>query len=120
MRVLGREPAQIAAALAAAVQLVCALFLPLSVAQQGAVNAACVAVAAVFTALAVSKEKAAPLVTGALQAIIALALAFGISLTPGMQATIMTLVSTLGGWWLRTQVWAPLPPEAVASNRHVA
>jgi nicotinamide riboside transporter PnuC len=120
MRVLGREPAQFAAALAAAVQLVTALFLPLSVTQQGAVNAVCVAVAGLFTALAVSKEKAAPLIAGLLQAIIALALAFGIALSPDMQSTLMSVVATVGGWWLRTQVWAPVPPEAVAANPELA
>lgn len=122
MRALaGREPAQIAAALAAAVQLATSLAIPLSVEQQGAINAASVAVAGFVTALVVDQERAAPMVAGVLQAILALGLSFGVALPQPVQSTIMTALTTLAAWWLRTQVWAPVPAtETAHPGRHAA
>lgn len=123
MRIFGRETAQVAAIIVAVVQLATSVWLPLTVEQQGTVNAVAVALAGFVTALAVSKEKAAPLVAGLLQALVALAISFGITLPQTLQSTIMIALATLASWWLRTQVWAPVPAEETTSllgGRHSA
>lgn len=105
--VFGREPAQWIGLLSAAVALFSALALPLTVEQQGAVIAVATAVFGVLGAAAVSGERAAPLVAGLVQSVLALALAFGASLTPEVQGSVMAFVAAGVGWYLRTQVVAP-------------
>ena len=116
---LGREPAQWTGLFSAAVMLFSALILPLTDAQQGALNAVAVVVAGLVTALAVSAEKAAPLVAGLIQSLIALALAFGFELSTEMQGAVMTFVAAAVALYLRTQVVAPAPAEP-ASQAHTA
>lgn len=116
---IGREAAQIAALVAALVQLVGSLTLGFTIEEQGALNAAVVLVLGVFTAWAVSAEKAAPLVAGAVQAVMAVALAFGLQLAPNVQGAIMTFVTAAVAFYLRTVVWAPVGPDAVSTTgRH--
>lgn len=103
---LGREPAQWIGLLSAAVALFSAVVLPLSVEQQGALIAVATAAFGVLGAFAVSAEKAAPLVAGLVQSVLALALAFGAQLDPATQGSIMAFVAAIVGWYLRTQVVA--------------
>lgn len=114
----GREPAQWIGLLSAAVALFSALVFPLSVEQQGALIAVATAVFGVAGALAVSGEKAAPLVAGLVQSVMALALAFGAELSPELQGTIMAFVASVVGFWLRTQVVAPVPAARVDAAQH--
>jgi nicotinamide riboside transporter PnuC len=111
---LGREPAQWLGLLSAAVALFSAVVLPLSVGQQGALIAVATAVFGVAGALAVSGEKAAPFVAGLVQSVLALALAFGAQLSPEVQGSIMAFVAAGVGWYLRTQVVAPVPDATTA------
>lgn len=113
MLILGREPAQWLGLLSAAIALLSALALPLSVEQQGSVIAVATAVIGVVTAFAVSAEKAAPLVAGLVQSVLALALAFGLDLTPEVQGSVMAFVAAGVAWYLRTQVVAPVSATAV-------
>lgn len=115
MKVLGREPAQWLGLLSALVALLSSTLVPLTVAQQGAVNATATAVFGFVTALAVSGEKAAPLVAGLIQSVIALALAFGLQLSPELQGSLMAFVAAGVAWYLRTQVEAPVSRAAVSS-----
>jgi hypothetical protein len=94
---------------------VSALFFPLSIEQQGTLNAVAVAVFGLLTALAVSGEKAAPLVGGLLQAVLACALAFGLALSPEMQSSAMAFVTAAVALFMRTQVVAPGAPRAMLS-----
>lgn len=119
MNIVGREPAQIAALLAAVIQ-VASLFLHLSVDQQGGLNAVAVALAGIGTALAVSQERAAPLIAGLLQSVLACALAFGVQMPAGAQSTLMAFVAALASWWLRTQVTAPVQLTPVAGRHEAA
>lgn len=106
---LGREPAQWIGLFSAAVALFSAIVLPLSIGQQGALIAVATAAFGVAGALAVSAEKAAPLVAGFVQSVLALALAFGLALSPEVQGSVMAFVAAGVGFYLRTQVTAPVP-----------
>lgn len=103
-----REPAQLLGLLAAAIQLISATVLPLTVEQQGVLNAVAVAVAGFVTAAMVSAEKAAPAVAGLVQSVLACALAFGLALTPDVQSSVMAFTTALVAWYIRTQVVAPV------------
>ena len=111
MRILGREPIQLLGLLRAALVLFSATVLPLTVDQQGAVCAVAAAVLGVAGAAAVSAERAAPLVAGLVEAVLALALAFGANLEPGLQGAVMAFVAAGVALYLRTQVVAPVAPE---------
>lgn len=116
----GREPAQWIGLLSAAVALFSAIVLPLSVEQQGALIAVATAVFGIAGALAVSGEKAAPFVAGLVQSVLALALSFGVALDPNVQGSIMAFVAAAVGWYLRTQVVAPVPAARVDASPHKA
>lgn len=113
MKILGREPVQWLALLSAGVALFSALVLPVTVAQQGAIMAVAAALFGVVGAIAVSGEKAAPLVAGLVQSVLALALAFGLNLPTEVQGSVMAFVAAGVGWYLRTQVVAPVPAAAI-------
>lgn len=117
MKIFGREPALVLGLIAAAVQLFSAVVLPLTVEQQGVLNAVAVAVIGFATAAAVSVEKAAPAVLGVVQAVLACALAFGLALAPETQGAIMAFVTALVSAFARTQVVAPTPAVEV-DGRH--
>lgn len=120
VNLLGREPAQWIGLLSAAVALFSSLIFPLDVGQQGAVIAVATAGFGVAGALAVSAEKAAPLVAGLVQSVIALALAFGLQLSPEVQGSIMAFVAAGVAFYLRTQVTAPVTATGeVLSTRPV-
>lgn len=113
MKIFGREPSLILGLIAAAVQLLSATLLPLSIEQQGVLNAVAVAVMGFATAAAVSAEKAAPAVLGVVQAVLACALAFGLAIEPSTQGAVMAFVTALVSAFVRTQVVAPTPASAV-------
>jgi hypothetical protein len=109
VKIFGREPALILGLIASAIQLVSATVLPLSVEQQGVLNAVAVAAIGLLTAAVVSAEKAAPAVLGLVQAVLACALAFGLHLDPATQGAVMAFATALVSAFVRTQVWAPQP-----------
>jgi hypothetical protein len=113
VKIFGREPAMILGAIAAAIQLLSATLLPLSVEQQGVLNAVAVAVIGLVTAAAVSAEKAAPAVLGLVQAVLACALAFGLQMSPETQGAAMAFVTAMVSLFVRTQVVAPVPASSV-------
>lgn len=115
MNYFKREPAQILGTVAAVIQLASALFLHLSVAEQGTLNAVAVAVLGFVLALSVSAEKAAAVAAGLVQAVIACALAFGFVLSSDLQSSIMVFVSAVSAFWLRTQVVAPVASSEVVA-----
>jgi hypothetical protein len=115
-KIFGREPALWLAVVAAAVQLVAYWVFPLTDAQQGVINAVATALFGTITAFAVSAEKGVPFLLGLLQALIALALAFGLKLDPGAQVAIMAFATTVASFITRTQVVAPVPPSATVRS----
>lgn len=113
MKIFGREPSLILGLIASAIQLFSAIVLPLTIEQQGVLNAVAVAVIGVVTAVAVSTDKAAPAVLGFVQAVLACALAFGLALSPEVQGAVMAFTTALVSAFVRTQVSAPVPAAAV-------
>lgn len=119
LTLLRREPIQIIGFFAAGLQLLVSLLVPLTIDQQGAINAAIVVVAGVASAFTVSVEKAAPLIAGLIQALIALAASFGLFLAPQVQGALMTLITGGIAFYIRTQVTA-IVPLATSDSRHAA
>lgn len=107
MRLL-REPVQLLGLVRALLVLLSATVIPLTLEQQGAVIAVLAAVCGIVGAFSVSAERAAPLVAGFIEAVLALALAFGAVLDAGTQAAIMSFVAAGIAMYLRTQVGAPV------------
>lgn len=107
MKLLGREPAQWLQ-LVSGILIFLTPLLHLTPDMNGAILAVVTAVFGVATGLAVSGEKAAPMVAGLLKALIALALAFHFELSPEIQAGSMVLLEATVAWYLRTQVIAPV------------
>jgi ABC-type enterochelin transport system permease subunit len=109
-----REPALLILGLiAAVVQMVSAFLFPLTIDQQGVLNAVAVAIAGVITAAMVRSDQLAPAVLGAVQAILALGLAFGLNLAPEQQSVVMTFTAAVVAMFIRTQVQAPVPARVV-------
>lgn len=106
-------------AIAAAIQLFSALILPLSVDQQGVLNAVAVAVIGAVTAWSVSAERAAAALVGVVQAVLACALVFGLDLAPDAQGAIMAFVAALASAWVRTQVTAPVAATVRPVSGHL-
>lgn len=109
MKFLGREPALWIAFAGAAIQVISSLVLELSVDQQGTLNAIIVAAFGIATAVAVKGDQLVPAVLGGFKALLALALAFGLALSPENQAFIMVLVGTVVALAVRDRVIAPVP-----------
>ncbi|MEV0826024.1 hypothetical protein [Nonomuraea rubra] len=107
MKIFGREPALVLGLLSAGLQLVTALFLPLTTEQVAAINSIAAAGLGVWTAFATrnldggKSIKAAAL--GFTQAGITLGLVFGVSLTDQQTASIMAFVALLGAVFVRQQ-----------------
>jgi hypothetical protein len=121
-RILGREPAYWLSLVSALVALVSATVLPLTVDQQGWVNAVAAALVGVVTAWALAGERLVAALVGFGKALIAAALAFGLSLAPEVQSTLMIAVEiVLTGLLVRPNVVAPISPggtggDAVAAS----
>lgn len=110
-----RDPVWYTNLVAALVMLVSTFFVPLTIDQQGALNAVALAVAGIVSAWKVSDGQLA-LVVGLFKAIIAVAISFGLHLTDVQQLVIMTVVTAVGSGFVRTQVGAPIPPPASTAN----
>lgn len=101
-----REPVQIAGGFAALIQFVSTQVVPLTVNEQGALNAVVVAVLGFVAAAAVSEEKALPAVAGLVQSVLAVVLSFGVQVSPTWQAGVMAFVAALTAFVVRPQVVA--------------
>jgi hypothetical protein len=103
-----REPALILGLVAAVIQMVSAFVFPLTVEQQGVLNAVAVAVVGLITAIIVRAEQLAPAILGLVQSVIAVGLAFGLHLTPENQSVIMTFAAAVVAMFTRQVVTAPV------------
>jgi hypothetical protein len=106
--IFGREPVKWLGLIAAAIQLFSSVFIPLSVDQQGALNAVAAALLGLIAAFMVSADKGVPLIAGLMQAVMACALTFNLDLSPTFQGAVMAFVSSLVAMYVRTQVTAPI------------
>jgi hypothetical protein len=113
---LGREPVKIGALIAAILGLVSGLGMGVTVDQQGVINGAVVLLIGLINTWVVSEEKALPLIAGAVQAVMSVALSFGLELSPQVQASVMTFVVALVAMWMRGQVTPPVGPDSVSKG----
>lgn len=74
-----------------------------------ALNAVAVAVAGVLTAFFVRTDQLVPALSGMAQAVLTLALAFGLHLAPEQQAGVLVIAGMIVAAFVRTQVAAPVP-----------
>jgi hypothetical protein len=105
-KILGREPA-VFFALAASVLLAAIQFLNVPDTISGALNAVVLAGAGFATAATVSAERALPALTGLVQAVFAVFLAYGSPLSDSAQTGILALIAAVGAYFVRQNVEAP-------------
>jgi uncharacterized membrane protein YjjP (DUF1212 family) len=110
MKIFGREPALWAAFASAAIKLVAAFWINLSVDQQSALNAIVAALLGLAVAFLV-RDGIQAAVLGFVQALLALGIGFGLHIAAENQAVIMSFVAVAVGMFVRTQVGAPVPPQ---------
>jgi hypothetical protein len=111
-KIFGREPALWLALVSILVKMGAAFGLDVTVDQQSAINAAAAAVVGLIVARIVHDGTVAA-VLGTAQAVMALAVGFGLHLAADRQAIIMSLVSVTLSLVVRSQVTAPVPPAAI-------
>lgn len=104
-----RDPVFLAQLVAAVIMAISTFAFPLTVDQQGVLNALAVSIAGIVASWRVSDGQLALLV-GLFKAVIAVGLAFGLHLTPEQQLVLITLVQLGGAMFVRTQVGSELPP----------
>jgi hypothetical protein len=107
MKIFGREPALLLAFLAAVVQVVSTFVVTLTPGQQGLLNAAAAAVAGVITAIVVHDGVQAA-VLGLVQAVLSLAVGFGLHWDGIQQSVVMAVVGAGLALWVRDRVTAPI------------
>lgn len=108
MMLFGREPAALAAVARAAIALFAAFWIPLSLEQQGALNAVVAAVLGIVVAFTVRAEKALPLLLGLVEAAVYLAVSFGWQVPAEKQALIVAFAAAVVAVWTRDRVTAPV------------
>lgn len=108
----GRNPV---AVVETVVQVVLGLLLALALPADlsGAWSAAVVAAGGVATSLWVAKEKLLPTLTGFIKAAFALVVTLGVQWPPSVETGVIMAVSAAVGFWLHTQVTAPVTADGV-------
>jgi hypothetical protein len=106
-----REPALWLFLVASVIRLVSAFFVELSPDQQAWLNAAATGICSLIVAVIVRKEGQVPAILGAVQALLALAVGFGLDWSAEQQAIFMSFVGGIAAMFVRTQVVAPVTIE---------
>lgn len=114
MKILGRDPVLIMGFISAAIAVLSSLVLHLSDEQQGVLNAVVVAAFGFAAAAMLARDKAVPALVGLFKAVIAVAIAFGLHMTPEAQGLVLTLVAAGAALLVRPQVTAAVPEGNVA------
>lgn len=105
-----RDPALWLSLAATVIRLAVGFGLPLSVDQQALLNAALAAAVGLIVAFVVKHDGQVAAITGFIATAIALAIGFGLNLSPENQALIMSAVGTFLAAFTRTQVGSGVPP----------
>lgn len=106
MKIFGREPALWLSLIYSAVVMLSAFWFDASPERQGAVNAVAAALVGLLTAWMVARDGLQAAILGFIKSLLALGLAFGLHLTTGNQAIIMSFVGALIAMFVRTQATA--------------
>lgn len=107
MKWFGRDPVWFTNLFAALVMGVSTFILPLTIDQQGSLNAVAILAAGAYTAWKVGDGQLS-LVVNIFKAVIAVAISFGLNFPPEQQMAIMAVVVAIGSGFVRTQVIAPV------------
>jgi hypothetical protein len=107
---LSRDPALWLTLFATAVRLGAAFIFEISDEQQAVLNAAATAIASLVVALWVARDGQVAALLGVAQALLALAIGFGLDVSAEGQAVIMSFVGAVAAAFIRTQVVAPVSP----------
>jgi nicotinamide riboside transporter PnuC len=109
---LGREPALIAAAIKGLIAFLClTIFTGVSDDAQTAINALVAVLLGALVAFQVAKEKALPFVVGIVEAGVYVAVAFGVDISPEVQATLLVAVGSIVALVTRDRVTAKVPAQ---------
>lgn len=108
---LRRDPAIWLTLFATAVRLAGAFLFEITDGQQAVLNAAATAVAALIVAVAVRRDGQVAAILGVAQALLALAVGFGLNVSAENQAVIMSFVGAVAAAFIRTQVVAPVTAD---------
>lgn len=118
-RIFGREPAYWLALASGLIALISSAIFPLTTDQQGWLNASVAALLGVVTAWTLKGEGLVAALVGFFKALIAVGLAFGLSLSPEIQGSAMIVVElVLTGVLVRPNVLAPVPASAPVTGGH--
>jgi len=110
--IFGREPAVILALIASTIMMFTHFLYPLSVDQQGALNAVAMGLVGIFSYWAIAEDGGLALVVGFCKAVLALGLAFGLHLSADQQAVAMSFVTILAQTVIvRPNVIAPVKAD---------
>jgi hypothetical protein len=110
---LSRDPAIYLSLFATAVRLASAFWFHASDEQQAVVNAGATALAGVIVAVWVARDGQVAALTGLVQAMLALAIGFGLNISAELQATIMSFVGLAFAAFIRTQVTSRVSADGV-------
>lgn len=116
MKIFGREPAAILGFVAAAIMMLSQFVYPLSVDQQGALNAVAMALVGIITAWTVAEDGGLALIVGLSKAVLALAISFGLGWSPEIQAVVMTFVTVTAQLFVRQNVVAPIKADGTEAK----
>lgn len=105
-----REPALLLTLVASAVRLISAFFVDVSAEQQAWINAAATALLSLVVAIWVRREGQVPALLGAVQAVLALAVGYGLNWDAEQQAIFMSFIGGAAALFTRTQVVAREAP----------
>lgn len=114
-KLFGREPALILAVVASSLMMISTFVYPLSSEQQGAVNAAAMALVGLITAWAVAEDGGLAMIIGLAKAVLALAISFGLHWTPEAQSVVMGFVTVIAQLFVRQNVVAPVKADGTAA-----
>lgn len=113
----GRDPALYLTVFATAVRLGAAFLFHISDEQQAVLNAVATAVAGLIVAVMVRHDGQVAAILGLAQALLALAVGFGLNISAENQAVIMSFIGAVTAAFVRTQVVAP---TSATGQRQVA
>lgn len=105
---ISRDPALWLTLFATAVRLAAAFLFDISGEQQAWLNAAATAIASLIVAVWVRRDGQVAALLGVAQALLALAIGFGLNVSAENQAVIMSFVGAIAAAFIRTQVVAPV------------